>query len=483
MEFKNRRELLVGKLPDKSIVLLPGATLKTRNHDVEYPFHQESSFFYLTGFNEPNSVAALCKKPEGLSDTLFVEPKIKEQEIWTGKRLGAEQAKKKLNFQQAFSVDEQNAEIPKMLLGMKHIYLPTDDLDFYQKVQGWLKKADELAIKQSRENQPIGAQPRIPNHFDNITPKILSMRAIKSNDEIAKIEKACEISGKAHIALMRHCEPKMSEGDLEALFASETRKAGAKALAYGTIAGAGKHACTLHYETNSGRLKEHQCVLVDAGCEWKGYASDITRTFPVGGRFSQEQKELYEIVLKAQKAGIQACVEGNTFHDVHSQVLRPLVEGLVELGLLKGSVEDLIQEQAYNRFYPHSFGHWVGLDVHDPSQYHTTKGWMTLEPNMVLTVEPGLYIQPDDKSVDKKWRGIGIRIEDVVQVTTKEPKVLSPHAPKEIQDIERVMKDASELRALKQKNNWLVLKEHRHSKAQNLKEASTVSPKSRVRPT
>lgn len=465
MDFKTRRERLLSKLPENSLVLLPGAGLKTRNHDVEYPFHQESSFYYLTGFNEPDSVVALRKTSEGISDALFVPPKIKEQEIWTGLRLGADKAQTKLKFQQAYELDKQSDMIPKMLLGIKHVYLPTDDHKFYKKVQGWINQAQALSLDYFRNHKSSGQQPSVPKHFHDVQSKLVKMRAIKSQEEIQCIEKACEISGKAHIQLMRTCEPNLNEGTLEAIFFEQIRKAGAKALAYGTIAGAGKRSCVLHYETNDRRLKENACVLVDAGCEWKGYASDITRTFPVSGTFNQEQRALYAVVLKAQRAGIKACRAGNTFEDVSRSVLGPLVEGLVELGLLKGDIGDLIEAQAYKRFYPHSFGHWVGLDVHDPSPTHNPKGWIPFQPNMVLTVEPGLYIQPDDETVDKKWRGIGIRIEDVIQITPKEPKVLSGHAPKDIESIENIMREAKELRALKPRNDLLLLKAHQETKA------------------
>lgn len=434
----DNRAKLASRLPVGSITLIPSAELKYRNNDVEYPFRQESNFWWLTGLNEPDAIIALEKNEQGIKATLFSQARDPSAEIWTGKIVGQDSAVADLEFDEAFPIAKADDQIPTMLLGKKIIYCPFGDETFNNKLDGWLDSAKGLAAM-ARRTDSTGITPKLPTTKKDATSKVRACRLVKSPEEIASIRRACQVSAQAHTMLMQQVKAGNSEAGLQALFDGECIRNGAKANAYPSIVGGGKNACCLHYTENDKVLNNGDLVLVDAGCEIEFYAADITRTFPINGKYTPEQRALYDIVLSAQLAGIEACKPGSNIHAVEKAASMALIEGLLKLGLLEGDPETLFQSGAHNEFYPHSIGHWVGLDVHDPSKYANTKGWIPFEPNMVLTVEPGLYIQPDNERVASKWRGIGIRIEDVIQITADGCDVLSDGVVKRAEDIERLM--------------------------------------------
>lgn len=464
LEFLNHRTRLLEGLPNNSVVIIPSAGMKVRNNDVEYPFRQNSNFYWLSGFTESDAIMVLTKDNEGQTkEVLFSKPKNEDEEIWTGKIVGQLDAVVDYQFDGAHDISEQDKEIPKMLLGMERIYTYTQDTDFLSKVNQWQQSAKSLSIAQRREDFETGALPKVPSTRIDVDPMIKDLRMCKTQAEIDLIHTACQISAQGHIKLMQKAMPGKTEGYLQGVFDGFCRGQGAASLAYPSIVGEGTNATCLHYEKNQDLLVNGDLVLIDAGCEYEYYASDITRTFPVNGKFSQPQKQLYEVVLAAQEAGINASVPGASYWDTEKAASKELIRGLIRLGILNGDVDALFEANAHKQFYPHSIGHWVGLDVHDPMPRSDDKGWIKYEPNMVLTVEPGLYIQPnhnDDPQskkeknpnwvpVEPKWLGIGIRIEDVIQITADGNNNLSKDVPKQVDEIEKIMFEAQQKRNIK----------------------------------
>jgi len=429
-DFAQHRNNLLTNMQDNSVAVIPSSALQQRNRDVDFPLRQDSDFFYLTGFTEDNACLVLIKKKGDTRVELFCQPKIKEQEIWEGIRLGPEAAVEKLALDEAHPIDDLAETLPKLM----------EDTDAVYAAWGAKKPWDEKLIGAiERTKLKVRTGITAPTAMLAIEPLLHEMRLIKTDGEIALMSEAAELSAQAHIKAMEAVKPGMPEYQLESIIEHHCAMAGGRTMAYPSIVGSGDNACILHYTENDQIINEGDLILIDAGCEINHYASDITRTFPATGKFSDEQKALYQIVLDAQLAAIEAVKPGNHFNHPHEAALTVITQGLVDHGLLDGDVEKLIEDEAYKPFYMHKTGHWLGLDVHDVGQYKQDGDWRTLQPGMVLTVEPGIYVAPDEESVDAKWRGIGIRIEDDVLVTAKGNRVLTKLVPKSVADIEALM--------------------------------------------
>lgn len=427
-EYRARRQALMAALPPDSAVLLPAAQLVTRSNDSEYAFRQDSDFHYLTGFPEPDALLLLLPDREAGEAVLFCQDKDPAKEAWTGIRIGAAGAIADYGMDQAFENAEREARLDELLDGRETLYLPLDRDDAIALAD---RVRRELATRARR-----GARP--PRAFADLAPLLHERRLIKSEAELALLRHAGEISARAHVRAMRTARPGLCEYHLQAELEHEFLWQGARAPAYATIVGGGANACVLHYIENGAALLDGELVLIDAGAEFDLYAGDITRTFPVNGRFSDAQRDVYAVVLAAQERAVAAVAPGVTLHDIHQGVVRDLARGLIELGLLDGELEACIEDESYKRFYLHSTSHWLGLDVHDVGAYRQDGEPRRLVPGMVLTVEPGLYI-PDADDIPTALRGIGIRIEDDVAVTADGHEVLTADVPKQAADIEALM--------------------------------------------
>ncbi len=429
-EFTRRRKQLMAMMEDNSIAILPAAPERTRSRDTEYSFRQDSDFYYLSGFAEPESVLVLIPGREHGQYVLFCREKDREKEIWNGYRAGPEGACDQFGADDAFPIDDIDDILPGLIEGRERVYYGMGkDADFDHQVMVW--------INAIRAQVRTGAIP--PGEFLDLDHLLHDMRLYKSAAEGRILKRAGEISAEAHARAMRACKPGVYEYQLEAEIHHEFAMNGARFPAYNTIVGGGDNGCILHYVDNSDALKDGDLVLIDAGCELDYYAADITRTFPVNGKFSKEQRLLYELTLKAQQAAIDAIKPGRHWNEPHEASVQVITEGLVELGLLLGDVPDLIESEAYKEFYMHRIGHWLGMDVHDVGDYRVGGQWRVLEPGMCMTVEPGIYVAPDNAGVDAKWRGIGIRIEDDVLITKDGCDVLTADVPKTVAEIEALM--------------------------------------------
>jgi Xaa-Pro aminopeptidase len=428
-EFKRRRSELMKMMGKNTIAILPSASLLTRNRDADFPFRQDSDFLYLTGFNEPDAVMVIMPGRKHGEYILFCREKDEEQETWHGRRAGQEGAIADFGADDSFPIDDIDEILPGLLEGTNSIYnIMGQYPEFDQRLIGWVNHIKA----QSR------AGLHVPSEFVSLDYVLHDMRLYKSREELKMMRKAASISTTAHQQAMRICAPGKYEFQIAAEFDYEFRKNNA-VHAYSSIVGGGANGCILHYTNNSDQLNDGDLLLIDAGCEVEGYASDITRTFPVNGKYSQAQREVYDIVLAAQKAAIKKVKPGNHWNDPHNAAVRVITRGLMEIKLLKGSLPKLIKEGAYRRFYMHRTGHWLGLDVHDVGDYKVGDQWRLLEPGMVLTIEPGIYIPARSKAVNRKWWNIGIRIEDDVLVTTAGCEVLTKAAPKTPEEIEALM--------------------------------------------
>lgn len=431
-EFAKRRRQLIRMMADESIAIVPSAVEKIRNRDVEYPFRQDSDFQYLTGFGEPDAVAVLIPGREPAEYVLFCRERDPLRESWNGRRAGQEGAIRDFGADDAFPITDIDDILPGLMEKAERVfYTMGTHAEFDRRVIDW--------VNQLRASRGQGAG--TPQEFVSLEPFLHDMRLYKNPVEIELMRRAGSISSGAHERAMRVCRPGMHEYELEAELLHEFHRHGTQ-VAYSSIVGGGENGCILHYTENEAVLNDGELVLIDAGCEVEGYASDITRTFPINGRFTKEQRTIYDLVLQSQYAAIEAVRPGNHWNRPHEIVLEELTAGLVELGLLQGSVEDLIADQAYRRFYMHRTGHWLGLDVHDVGSYRIDDQWRELEPGMTLTVEPGLYIPAGSEGVDEKWWDIGVRIEDDVLVTNDEPDVLTGDLLKDPEEIERLMQRA-----------------------------------------
>lgn len=427
-EFARRRRDLMQLAEPDSIVIVPSARERLRNGDTHYPFRQDSDFLYLTGFEEPDAVLVLVPGREDGASLLFCRERDPDRERWDGARLGLEGARDTLGLDDAFPIDDLDDILPGLMENRAHIYHSIGrEPSFDRQVIGWRNR-----LRQQKRNA------RGPEEFIALNHLLGEMRLFKSNSELKCMRRAAKISADAHLRAMRKCAPELGEPGLSAELLHEFMRHGCPP-AYPPIVAGGRNALVLHYIANNQPLPDEGLVLIDAGCEYRAYAADITRTFPVNGTFRPAERHVHDLVYKAQQAAIEMVRPGNAFDQVHDRACHVLTEGLIELGLLEGPLEDALEQQHFRRFYMHKTGHWLGLDVHDVGDYRIDDASRVLEPNMVLTVEPGLYIGEGD-DVPLEFRGIGIRIEDDVRVSRGEPEVLSRSVPGSAAQIEELMR-------------------------------------------
>ena len=432
-EFKSRRKKLIQHIGRNSLAILPTAPEKIRNRDAEYPYRTDSDFYYLTGFREPESVAVFIPGRKAGEYILFCRERDPLMETWNGRRAGTAGAVETYHASEAHPIDKIDEVLPLLMENRERVfYTIGKDEAFDQRLMEWVNKV----------RQKARAGILAPQEFISLDPVIHEMRLRKSKAEINVMRKAANISAEAHIKAMEACRPQLKEHVVEAELSHTFTKHGCP-TAYTSIVGGGENGCILHYNENNAILNDGDLLLIDAGAELDCYASDITRTFPVNGKFSPEQKILYEIVLKAQLAAIKKVKPGNHWNQPHEAAVRELTKGLIEIGLLKGDLQNNIKKNSYQKYYMHRTGHWLGLDVHDVGDYKINGKWRKLEPGMVLTVEPGLYIAPNTKGTPKKWWNIGIRIEDDVVVTKDGCEIISRKAPKTVSEIESIMAKAN----------------------------------------
>lgn len=432
-EYQARREQLMAKI-GTGTAIFKSAPVAVMHNDVEYAFRQDSDFFYLTGFNEPEAVAVLAPHHEEHRFILFVQPKEREKEVWTGYRTGVDAAKEKFGADEAYPIAELNEKLPKYLEKADRIYCHLGRDRIFNDII--LKHWQQLMAGYPKRGTG-------PMAIESTNLILHAMRQVKSPTELELMRKAVAISVEAHNHAREFTQPGRYEYEIQAELEHIFRRRGGMGPAYPSIVASGANSCVLHYIENNRQMQDNELLLIDAGCVYEYYNADITRTFPVGNRFTSEQKILYEIVLKAQMDAIAQVQPGNPYNLFHDTAVRVLVEALMELGLLAGDIEEIIKEEKYKPFYMHRTGHWLGLDVHDAGVYKHGENWQSLQPGHVVTVEPGLYIGPDVKptegqpAIDDRWRGIGIRIEDDVLVTAQGHEVLTAGVPKSVEEMER----------------------------------------------
>jgi len=430
--MRSQLKRFIDAMDDGSVAIIPAAHEQTRSYDTEYKFRQDSDFWYLTGFPEPDAIAVITKgdkKPF----TLYVRPRDLEMETWFGRRQGVEGAVKNYAADRSFPIEKFTGDLGKLLDGHEKLYYRfAVDSALDHQILGYLT---EQRVRRLKTAYP-------PHTIIDPTPIIGEMRLHKSPEEVEMMQRAADIAAEAHLLAMKKVKPGMNEGQVESLMEAYMRDKGASGVAYNSIIGGGDNATILHYVENNMPLKDGDLLLVDAGAEYQGYASDITRTFPVNGKYTQAQREVYDIVLDVQLKCIEYTKTGNTVKGRQEYSIELLTEGMQKLGLLKGKTSDLIKKKAYMKYYMHGVGHYLGLDVHDAGRYFVdqqAKQSKPFAPGMVLTVEPGLYIPPDDKSAPAKYRGIGIRIEDDVLVTEDGNRNLTAKVTKDPDEIEAIM--------------------------------------------
>ncbi|MEM9693459.1 MAG: Xaa-Pro aminopeptidase [Myxococcota bacterium] len=424
--FVARRARLLTSI--EGVAIVPSAPVTIRNHDVEHPYRQDSDFYYLTGFEEPESGLLLSTVHEEHRAVLFVRPRDREKETWDGSRVGVEGAVERFGVDAAFPIGELAKRLPRYLKG-------ADQLHFHLGRQARLDQTILEAIERTRERgrNPRGWPQRI------VHPELSwhEMRLFKDAGELDTMRRAAEITAESHLRAMVATKPGMYEYEVESVLRDTFLKRGARRVAYGPIVGSGPNACVLHYRDNDRRMKDGELLLIDAGCEYRYYASDVTRTFPVNGSFSPPQRAVYEVVLEAQRRAIEACKPGTTIKGIHDVTVQALTEGMVEIGLLEGDVDALLKEETYKRYALHRTSHWLGLDVHDVGLYFKQGESRAVAPGLVFTIEPGLYIREDDEEAPERFRGIGVRIEDDILITKGGYEVLTEGVPKAPDEVER----------------------------------------------
>lgn len=429
-EFRARRDKLIQQMGE-GVAIIPTAPEAIRNRDSHYPFRFDSYFYYLTGFKEPETVLFVVagKSPKTI---LFCRDKDIEREIWDGFRYGPAAAMQTFGFDEAYSINQLEELAPQLLANQAQLFYSLGaDTAWDSKISAWLNHL------RTQARTGVSA----PDQIVDVRKILDEMRLIKSPFEIDVMHRSANIAAAAHQRAMQFAKPGMMEYEVEAEFLHEFYRRGAQAPAYTSIVAGGANACTLHYNANNAQLHDGDLLLIDAGCELDGYASDITRTFPINGKFSPAQKDLYALVLAAQAAAIEKVAPGQHWNAPHEAALRVLAEGFIDLGLCSGTVDAVIESGSYRQFYMHRTGHWLGLDVHDAGEYKTSVGeWRQLEVGMALTVEPGCYVRPADNVPEEFWN-IGIRIEDDVIVTSAGCEILTKAAPKAISEIEDLMHD------------------------------------------
>ena len=431
--MREQLKRFIDQMEPNSVAVIPAAHEATRSYDTEFRFRQDSDFWYLTGFPEPDAVAVIDPSNKKAPYTLYVRPRDPEMETWFGRREGTEGAMKNYGASQAFNIDRFATDLPKLLNGHEKLYYRFSvDRSLDQQILNYLT---EQRVRRLKTAYP-------PHTIIDPTIVLGEMRLHKTDDEIDHMQTAATISAEAHMLAMKKTKPGMNEFQVESLVESYMRDRGATGIAYNSIVGGGGNATILHYVENNQPLNDGDLILIDAGAEYKGYAADITRTFPVNGKFTPAQRDVYDVVLDVQMQCIEATKTGNTVKKRQEFSIELLTEGMKKLGLLKGKTSDLIKKKEYMRYYMHGVGHYLGLDVHDAGRYFTDQGAKNsrpFAPGMVLTVEPGLYIPPDDKSAPPKYRGIGVRIEDDVLVTAEGNRNLTAKVPKDPEAIEALM--------------------------------------------
>ena len=428
--YAERRQRIFDAMPPRSLAIFPSAPVRQRNSDVDHEYRQDSDLYFLTGFPEPESVALLSKDGDQHQFELLVRPRDKEREIWDGKRAGVDGALDDFGADVSKPISEIEGSLKAAATGKDIlIYALGAHVEMDQRIVSLLD-----FFRRSRRKIKAG-----PRELHDPAALVHEMRLVKDHASIENLQRACDITVHAHEAAMRAAKPGMNERQIQAILEGTFRILGSARNGYPCIVAGGANATILHYNENDQPLRDGDLLLIDAGAEYGYFTSDVTRTYPVNGRFSPAQREVYEVVLRAQLASIEATRAGQSFDHVHEISVRVLTEGLVELGLLQGDVDTLIAEEGYKRYYMHRTGHWIGMDVHDVGAYWDGDDSRVLEPGMVLTVEPGLYIAPDDDQADERYRGIGIRIEDDVLVTDGDPRVLTGACAKTVEAVEAVM--------------------------------------------
>lgn len=435
-EHAARRRALMARIGDAGVAIIPAAGEVVRSRDTHYPFRQDSDFAYLTGFPEPDAIAVLAPGRADGEYVLFTRPRDAEREIWDGRRYGPEGACAQFGADEAYELDEFESVLPRLLAGRRDVHMALGE-------HGELDALVTGCVRQLRELSRRGAP--APERYIGLDLSLHELRLIKRPEELDRLRYAARVSAQAHIEAMRMAAPGLYEWQLaariQAVFAEHDMQPG-----YGSIVGAGDNACILHYVENRDLLREGDLVLIDAGGEYQGYTADITRTFPAGGRYSAEQREVYALVLAAQQAAIEAMRVGQPSDGAHLAATRVLTRGMVDLGWLAGDVDGLIERGAQRRFYMHGTGHWLGMDVHDVGRYRVDDVPRPFEPGMVMTVEPGLYVPPaghaGSEGIDARWHGIGIRIEDDVVITAAGPEIITADVPKAIDAIEALVGEA-----------------------------------------
>jgi len=428
-EYAKRRSHLMEIAGDGAIVILRAATQKIRNNDANYPYRQDSDFLYLSGFSEPESMIVLLPPEKGGRSILFCRERDRHREMWDGNMAGLEGAVERFGFDEAFPIGEMKQRLPRLLHGCERIYYDLGkDPEFDQLLIGWLNEF------RTKTHKNFSA----PDEIIALDHSLHEMRLFKSRTEINAMRKSARIAARAHQRAMQVCKPGMNEAEIHAELLYTFTRHQCEA-SYIPIVGGGSNACVLHYIHNRDTLNDGDMLLIDAGAEYDGYASDVTRTFPVNGVFSPRQRDLYQVVLEAQLKAIDDVREGTPWVHVHETAVRVATEGMIDLGIIKSSLDEALEEEYFNDYYIHNTGHWLGLDVHDVGEYEIDGHSRVLEPGMVLTVEPGIYIPQSATAVDASWRGMGIRIEDNVVVTRTEPDVLSSGICKTIDEIEALM--------------------------------------------
>jgi Xaa-Pro aminopeptidase len=414
-----------------SVAIISSAREATRSNDTQYRYRQDSDFFYLTGFDEPEAIAVIAPSHKEHKFTLFVRPRDPEREIWDGRRAGVEGAKAEYGADAAFPISEFKEKLTDLINGATNLYY---------RIGNGHAELDDAIVGRIRHLRAMGRRGMsAPQAIIDTGTIIHEMRLFKTEEEIEFMQRAADIASEGHIEAMRQSRPGMKEYEIEALVEYVFRKNGASAPAYTSIVGSGANATVLHYINNDATLADGDLLLIDAGAEYRGYASDITRTFPVNGRFTPAQRDIYDLVLKTQMACVERVRPGASVDELKNYSIELLTEGMVQLGLLQGEPKKLIEEEKYKQFYMHGLGHFLGLDVHDVGRYQIKDEARRLEPGMVMTVEPGLYIAPATKDIPEKYLGIGVRIEDDVLVTADGNRVLSSKAPKLVEEIEELM--------------------------------------------
>jgi Xaa-Pro aminopeptidase len=417
------------RMDPKSVAIIPAAREAVRSNDTNYRYRQDSDFFYLTGFEEPEAIAIIAPGREQ-KYTLFVRPRDPAREIWDGRRAGVEGAKKEFGADESFPIAEFDEKLPDILDGAEILYYRL----------GVIRNLDETIIHELVRMRGWNRKPVSPP-YTIVDPATIvhEMRVLKSPEEIELMQRAADIAAAAHVEAMKAARAGMKEYELEALIEQVFRRNGASGPSYTSIIGSGANATVLHYINNDGELRDGDLLLIDAGAEYKGYASDITRTFPINGRFSKAQREIYDVVLETQMACVEMVRPGTTHDQLKQHSIEMITEGLLRLGLLQGKKEEIISEKKYEQFYMHGLGHMLGIDVHDVGRYYFAKESRALEPGVVMTVEPGIYISPDTKNIPEQYLGIGVRIEDDVLCTSNGPRVLTTKVPKAPEEIESLM--------------------------------------------